>query len=85
MSGALILVVRVEGTDGSALEGEAIFLLHPTMDDPVRRVACVNNAAETRFFSEGTFHVVAIVDGGKTVLMLDLNKVPGVPKWFIDA
>jgi len=85
MQAALILVVRVEAIGGSTLDGEAIFLLHPTLDNPVRRVTCTNNAAETRFFSEGTFHVAAILDGGKTVLMLDLSKVPAVPKWFVDA
>ena len=85
MQGALILVVRVEAIGGERLEGEAIFLLHPTMDDPVRRVTCNNNAAETKFFSEGTFHVVAVVDSGKTVLALDLSEVPAVPKWFVDA
>ncbi|MGD0578194.1 MAG: hypothetical protein ABSC08_04635 [Bryobacteraceae bacterium] len=85
MQGALILAVRVEGIGGSLLDGEAIFLLHPTLDNPVRRVACVNNAAETKFYSEGTFHVVAILDGGKTALMLDLSKIPAVPKWFVDT
>jgi hypothetical protein len=84
MKGALILVVRAEASGGTSLDGEAIFLLHPTLDGPVRRVVCLNNAAETKFYSEGTFHVVAILDGGKTVLMLDLSEVPGVPKWFVD-
>ena len=85
MQGALILVARVEAIGGSTLDGEAIFLLHPTMDDPMRKVTCANDAAETRFFSEGTFHVVAIVDGGRTALMLDLGQVPRAPKWFVEA
>jgi len=85
LQGALILAVRVEAIGGYTLADEAIFLLHPTMDNPVRQVICINNAAEIKFLSEGTFHVVAIVDSGKTVLMLDLSKVPAVPKWFVDA
>ena len=85
MQRALILSVRVEAIGESTLDGETVFLTHPTLDSPVRRVACINNSAETQFYSEGTFHVVAVMDEGKTVLMLDLNDVPGIPKWFRDV
>jgi hypothetical protein len=83
LDGALVLAVRVQGKDGSApLVGEAIFLLHPTIQDPVRRVPCKDNAAEVKFYCEGWFHVAAIVDDLRTVLALDLRQIPNIPKWF---
>jgi hypothetical protein len=83
LDNALILALRVEKTeDGSPLTGNAIFLLHPTLPDPLRQVPCRDNAAEVKFYSEGWFHVAAIVDGGKTVLVLDLRLIPKVPAFF---
>jgi hypothetical protein len=80
---ALILTVRVERlADGPPLTGEVIFLLHPTIMHPLRQLQANENAAEVDFYTEGWFHVAAIVDGGQTVLALDLRQVPNVPKWF---
>jgi hypothetical protein len=80
---ALILTVRVEATaSGPPLTGDAIFLLHPTIPNSVRRVACKNDSAEVQFYSEGWFHVAAIVDDGQTVVALDLRQIPDVPQWF---
>jgi hypothetical protein len=83
LEGALVLAVRVEAMAGSSpLTGEAIFLLHPTLPDPLRRVQCKDNAAEVKFYAEGWFHVVAIVDNLQTVLALDLRQVPNIPNWY---
>ena len=80
---ALVLTVRVERTSGGPpLKGDAIFLLHPTIQDPVRSVGCQDDKAEASFYSQGWFHVAAIVDEGRTVLKLDLREIPEVPKWF---
>lgn len=83
-SDALMLSVRVEETAGPSkpLVGDAIFLLHPTLSQPVRRVRCKDGAAQVKFYCNGWFHVVAIVDGGETVLKLDLRQISGIPEWF---
>lgn len=80
---ALVLDIRVEGVgDAPQLAGEVLFLLHPTIPDPLRKVPVKDNSAKTTFYSEGWFHVTAIADEGRTVLTLDLRLIPGVPDWF---
>jgi len=41
------------------------------------------NLAETEISTAGWFTVIAILDGGKTILSYDLRKLPNVPEWFV--
>ena len=84
-SDALILTLRVEGTDGKTLEGNVTFLLHPTLPNPVQVVTTRNNAAQTTIYTEGWFHAAAVAEAGRTVLVLDLRTIPGVPEWYTKA
>ena len=69
---------------GAAIESPVLFLLHPTYRDRVEVSWPVNGSAELQIISEGTFTVVAIVDGGNTILAFDLAKMPNAPQWFKD-
>lgn len=81
---SLIMKLRVEATDGIALTSDVTFALHPTMVEPSPVAPSRGNFAEVSFYTEGWFHAAAIVDNGKTVLVLDLRTVPGVPGWFME-
>ncbi len=83
LDGALTMEAKVERLAGAEpLVGEVLFLLHPTIPDSTRAVMAEHDRATTAFYSEGWFHVAAVMDGGRTVLALDLRNVPGVPAWF---
>jgi hypothetical protein len=78
----LLINVRVVRVSGDPLTAETLFLLHPTIPKRIHRVIPRGDVAETSFYSEGTFKVVAIADDGKTILGFDLADLPGAPKWF---
>lgn len=81
---ALIIRVRIERIEGEPLEGDVLFLLHPTFPERIVFVPDKGGVFETAFYAAGTFTVVAIADRGKTVLALNLNDLPGIPDWFRD-
>lgn len=79
----LVINLRVRRLKGEPLVGPVIFCLHPTFNNPVVRVGAKGNLAETEISSAGWFTVIAIFDGGKTILSYDLRKLPNVPEWFV--
>jgi hypothetical protein len=81
LESALMMGLRVESR-GAPPAGDVLFLMHPTLVQRAVSVPFKGAVAETKFYTEGWFHVVAILDHGRTVLGLDLRDVPGVPKWF---
>jgi len=64
------------------LTGRVAFLFHPTFPKRIEFVDAQNDRAEVSFYAGGWFTLVAIADGGATVLAYDLRKVPNVPEWF---
>lgn len=81
----LLINVRAVRVSGDALVGETLFLLHPTVPKRIHRVLPRGNVAETSFYAEGAFTVVAIADNGRTILAYDLVEMPGAPQWFKEA
>jgi hypothetical protein len=82
LDGALILGIKVRRTGGNPLIGKVTFLLHPTFRDRAVAVDAVAGVAEDKVYSEGAFTVVAIMDGGATILSYDLSTLPNAPEWF---
>ena len=74
--------LTVRRLSGAPLEGEVLFLLHPTFDEPCLVEQAKNGVAEVEIFTDGWFTVVAIADRGDTVLSYDLRQLPKAPKWF---
>jgi hypothetical protein len=63
----------------------AIFLLHHTMAEPIRRVPIVDGKAVLSVVCTGAFIAGAVVVGEpQTKLSLDLSKLPGAPQDFRD-
>lgn len=79
----LVINLRVRRLKGEPLQGPVIFCLHPTFNNPVVRVNAKGDLAETEISAAGCFTVIAILDGGKTILSYDLCKLPNVPEWFV--
>lgn len=77
---SVVMTLRVEAIEGAQLTGEVMFLLHSTFRQRLRKVMPRRNVASVTIYPEGWFHVAAII--GRTVLVLDLRNVPGVPDWF---
>lgn len=84
---AFIFRASVTAEAGSPpLSGKVYFLLHPTVQGPIREVlVSPGRPVETQFYAEGTFHVAAIADGGDTTLLFDLSSIEGLPQGFLDA
>jgi hypothetical protein len=78
----LLINVRVVRVTGDPLTADTLFLLHPTIPKRIHRVIPRGDIAETSFYSQGTFTVIAIADDGRTILGYDLTQLPGAPKWF---
>jgi hypothetical protein len=81
---ALVVRLEVRALSGAPLEGEVLFLLHPTFDEPSLVKHAKRNVAEVEIFTDGWFTVAAIADKGRTVLTYDLRRMPRAPKWFKD-
>ena len=79
---ALMIDLRVIRITGENLTGTVAFLLHPTFSDPILYAEPKDGLAERRISASGWFTVVAIADGGDTVLSLDLRDLPNAPDWF---
>ena len=80
---ALHLKLRVSRMPGGdALEGPVLFLLHPTYSKRVELAWPQTDVADLQIISEGAFTVVAIADGGATVLSWNLMSMPNAPQWF---
>jgi hypothetical protein len=75
-----ILTLTVEGSEARPLQGEVVFLLHPTYLLSVRTEQARNNRASVTISAESWYHAAAIV--GDTVLVIDLRTIEGVPDWF---
>jgi hypothetical protein len=82
---SLVISARVEATGGQDLTGPVYFLLHPTLGSPLRTVSARQGRAEINFTSGGWFTLVAIMDGGATVLAYSLQQLPGAPEWFKES
>jgi hypothetical protein len=76
----VVITLRVAAPESRPLAAPVLFLLHPTFHQRLRKVTPRRNVAGVTIYPEGWFHVAAIVD--RTVLVLDLRNVPGVPDWF---
>jgi hypothetical protein len=79
---ALVIELRVKRISGEELMGPVAFLLHPTFSESIVYAEPVNDVAEVRISSAGCFTVVAIADGGDTVLSFNLKNLPNAPAWF---
>lgn len=83
LEGGLSMEAVVYQTSALARGQEAILLLHPTFGrDKKLTLPVENGQAETNFFADEYFTVVAIIDEGRTVLAYDLRRLPGAPDWF---
>lgn len=63
--------------------GEVVFLLHPTYEHRALTVPLYEGVASLRFFSAGSFTLIAMLDAGETILSFDLRDVPGAPSSFL--
>ena len=81
LSRGLTLQAEVVPTDGRPLE-EVLLLLHPTYGTRRIQLPVQGGKARFKFFAVEWFTLVAIADGGKTLLSYDLRDVPGAPDWF---
>jgi hypothetical protein len=73
----------VERHEGSPLEKDVTFLLHPTFHARTRTIAVDDDdRAELEIYCTGWFTAGAIADAGATLLEYDLRKLPGAPAWF---
>jgi Mrp family chromosome partitioning ATPase len=78
-----LLDLRVDATDGSPLNGEIEFHLHPTFKPSIARVAVSNSySASLRVSAWGAFTVGVVADEGRTRLELDLAQLKGAPQEF---
>ena len=64
------------------LQGEVVFVLHPTFREHIVRRLVENGIAQLAVISYGAFTVGAIADGGETKLELDLANHPEAPEDF---
>jgi hypothetical protein len=64
------------------LTGTVIFHLHPTLPGSTRTVRVRNGQASVRVESYGAYTVGAELDGGKTLLELDLATIEDAPAMF---
>jgi hypothetical protein len=72
-------------TKDRPLRGEVTFNLHETFAEPSPTVAVQGGKARVTVLSYGAFVAQAVADRGKTQLLLDLAKIPGVPRGFKDV
>jgi hypothetical protein len=80
---ALVIRLMVERHEGSPLEKDVTFLLHPTFHARTRTIAVDDDdRAELEIYCTGWFTAGAIADAGATLLEYDLRKLPGAPAWF---
>jgi len=80
---ALVIRLVVERHEGSPLEKDVTFLLHPTFHARMRTIAVEDDdRAELEIYCTGWFTAGAIADAGATLLEYDLRKLPGAPAWF---
>ena len=82
LSRGLTLQATVKALDSRPLEGEVLLLLHPTYSVRIVHLPVTDGSISFNFFAVGWFTLVAVVDGGKTLLTYDLRDVPGAPDWF---
>ena len=80
----LTIRVGVESTPrGEPLTEPVLLLFHPTFRTGLMAVyQPVDNAVSDLIFSRGYFTLVAITDGGRTVLSCSLRELRGAPPWF---
>lgn len=80
---ALVIRLVVERRGGAPLDGDVVFLLHPTFHSRARVVPVEgDDRADLEIYCTGWFTVGAIADKGQTLLEYDLRKLPGAPDWF---
>jgi hypothetical protein len=85
MGDGLIINLTVKRTRGEPLKEAVTFLLHPTFPEPVLHVKPKGDLAEWKIYAGGWFTVVAILDGGRTVLSYSLQNLPNAPEWFANG
>ncbi len=78
-----LTVTRAKGA--SPIRGPVRFHLHPSFKRHVREVEPAGGVASLSVLGASAFTVGAELDDGATILELDLARVPGVPKGFVDV
>jgi MinD-like ATPase involved in chromosome partitioning or flagellar assembly len=78
-----LIVARTKGAP--PLRGTVRFHLHPSFKRHVREVEAQAGVATLSLLGPSAFTVGVEVDGGATVLELDLSRVRGVPKGFVEG
>ena len=76
------IVLTVQSKDGSSLEKDVNFHLHPTFGSRINCVKPVDGKATLEIHAWGAFTVGAETDDGKTRLELDLAELESAPKSF---
>ncbi len=76
------IVLAVQSKDGSSLEKDVNFHLHPTFGSRINCVKPVDGKATLEIHAWGAFTVGAETDDGKTRLELDLAELESAPKSF---
>lgn len=70
---------------GKPVVGRVYFLIHHTFPQAKIPVTAKDGQAKLERYTYGAFTVVALADGGRTKLKLDLAEVPNVPKGFVEG
>lgn len=70
---------------GEPIVGRVYFLIHHTFPQTKVPVTAKDGQATLERYAYGAFTVVALADGGKTQLALDLSTLPGIPKGFAEG
>lgn len=70
---------------GKPIVGRVYFLIHHTFPQAKVPVTAKDGQAKLERYAYGAFTVVALADGGRTQLKLDLAELPDVPKGFAEG
>lgn len=70
---------------GKPIEGRVYFLVHHTFPQAKVPVTAKNGQATLERYAYGAFTIIALADGGKTQLALDLATLPEVPIGFAEG
>lgn len=75
------IILNVQSSDSSKLEGRVAFFLHSTFSDEIRYEISTKGIAQLKISSYEAFTVGAFTED-ETMLELDLNEVTGFPTGF---
>jgi hypothetical protein len=84
--GSVVFEARVVRTAGGGpITQPVTFLLHPSLDSPVLEVdPATDDSAAVVAYADGWFTIVAIADGGDTILSYSLRNLKGAPAEFAE-